>query len=154
MTDDTPPVTPEHRDGLLDRHAVLYGAVVGLAILVAASVVDAILDRNVTEYDDSGWRSVLFVVVLVGYFAAGLLAGRRAPSGALSNGALAGTFSFVLWVPVRMIIWVVRDEHEQLFTGADPVFKPGQLFGHLVIASALGMLGGILGARLALKRAD
>ncbi|MET0628041.1 MAG: TIGR04086 family membrane protein [Acidimicrobiia bacterium] len=159
MTDEPTPQSsdasqiPEQADGVIDRQAVLSSAVAGLAILVAASVIDAILDRNLDNYDDSGWRFVLFVMVLVGYFAAGYLAGRRAPGGALTNGALAGTFTFVLWVPVRMIIWVVRDEHEQLFTGVDPVFKPGQILGHLVIASALGMLGGILGARLVLKRA-
>ncbi|HEX5588598.1 MAG TPA: TIGR04086 family membrane protein [Acidimicrobiia bacterium] len=147
------PVTPEQTDGVVNRAAVVYSALVGLLILVAASVIDAILDRNVDNYNDSGWRYVLFVMVLVGYFVAGFLAGRRAPGGALTNGALAGTFTFVLWVPVRMIIWAVRDEHEQLFTGVDPVFKPGQIFGHLVIASALGMLGGILGARSAIKRA-
>jgi hypothetical protein len=85
---------------------------------------------------------------------AGFVAGRRAPAGALTNGALAGTLTFVVWVPVRILIWVARDEHEALFTGTDPVFKPGQIFGHLVIASALGMLGGILAARLVVKRAD
>ena len=146
------PATPDEADGVIDRHAVLTSAVVGLAILIAASVIDAVLDRNVDNYKDSGWRYVLFVMVLVGYFVAGVLAGRRAPGGALTNGALAGTLTFVLWVPVRMIIWAVRDEHEQLFTGVDPVFKPGQIFGHLVIASALGMLGGIIGARMVLKR--
>ena len=43
-------------------------------------------------------------------------------------------------------------EHEALFTGSDPVFKPGQIFGHLVIASALGMLGGVIASRIAAKR--
>ena len=131
---------------------MLLGALVGLLVLVAASVVGALLDRNIANYDDSGWKALLFVVVLIGYLSAGFVAGRRAPGGALSNGALAGTFSFVLWVPIRIVIWAVRDEHKGLFTGSAPVFKPGQLFGHLVIASALGMLGGVLGARLVVKR--
>jgi hypothetical protein len=143
----------DQRDGVVDWRTVALGALAGLAILVAASIIDAILDRSLDDYDDSGWRYVLFVAVLVGYIVAGVLAGRRAPPAALTNGALAGTFTFVLWVPVRALIWVARDEHEALFTGSDPVFKPGQLFGHLVIASALGMLGGLIGARL-VRRAD
>jgi putative membrane protein (TIGR04086 family) len=153
--------TPDRRDlgtgapddPLLEWRAILPGALTGLLVLVVASVTDAILDRNLADYDDSGWRYVLFVVVLIGYLSAGFIAGRRAPGGALSNGALAGTVTFVIWIPVRILIWIARDEHEALFTGTDPVFKPGQIFGHIVIASALGMLGGILGAHLVAKRA-
>lgn len=137
---------------IVDPRALVPGALMGLVVLVAASVLDAILDRNLDDYDDSGWRYALFVVILVGYFAAGYVAGRRAPEAALTNGALAGTLTFVLWVPVRILIWVARDEHEALFTGSDPVFKPGQIFGHLVIASALGMLGGVIASRIAAKR--
>ena len=139
-------------DELIDWRAVLAGALVGLAVLVAASVVGALLDRNVANYDDSAWRPALFVVVLVGYLSAGFVGGRRAPSAALSNGALAATFSFVLWVPIRVVIWLVRDEHKGLFTGSSAVFPPGQIFGHLVIASALGMVGGVVGSRLVVKR--
>ena len=146
------PEAPE--EPLVDWAALIPGALTGLLVLVLASVTDAILDRNLDDYDDSGWRYLLFVIVLVGYLSAGLVAGKRAPHGALTNGALAGTLTFVLWVPVRILIWVARDEHEALFTGTDPVFKPGQIFGHLVIASALGMLGGILGARLVVKRTE
>ena len=138
---------------IVDLRALVPGALTGLIVLVAASVLDAILDRNLDDYDDSGWRYALFVVILAGYFAAGYVAGKRAPGAALTNGALAGTLTFVLWVPVRILIWVARDEHEALFTGSDPVFKPGQIFGHLVIASALGMLGGVIAARIAAKRA-
>jgi putative membrane protein (TIGR04086 family) len=137
---------------VVERRAIAQGAVVGLGILVAASVIDAILDHNLDAYDDSGWRYPLFLAVLGGYFVAGFLAGRRAPAGALTNGALAGTLTFALWVPVRILIWVARDEHDALFTGHSPVFKPGQILGHLVIASALGMLGGIIGARLVITR--
>src|SRR5262245_26137299 len=140
-------------DRIVDPVAVFVGALVGLAVLVGASVVDALLDRNLADYDASGWRYALFVVILVGYVSAGFLAGRRAPAGALTNGALAGTLAFVLWVPVRILIWVARDEDKALFTGAAPVFKVGQVIGHLVIASALGMLGGVLGSRLVVKRA-
>ncbi len=143
--------TPD--EPLIEWRAIVPGALLGLLVLVVASVTDAILDRNLADYDDSGWRYLLFVIVLVGYLSAGYVAGRRAPSGALTNGALAGTLTFVAWIPVRILIWIARDENAALFTGTDPVFKPGQIFGHVVIASALGMLGGILGAHLVAKRA-
>jgi len=148
----TEPTVPSDGDTLVDWRAVLAGAVIGLGVLVVASIVGALLDRNIADYDESGWRAVLFVVVLVGYLSAGFVAGRRAPSAALTNGALAGTCAFVLWVPIRIVIWTVRDEHKGLFTGTSPVFRPGQLFGHLLIASALGMIGGVIGARVVVKR--
>ncbi len=168
--DDQPAATPDDRtssadadvevgtdadaDAIVDWAAIAQGAVIGLGVLVAASLVDALLSHNIDNYDQSGWRYPLFVVVLVGYFIAGFVAGRRAPSGALTNGAIAGVLAFALWVPVRILIWVARDENKALFTGATPVFKPGQIFGHLVIASALGMLGGTLGSRLVVRRVE
>ncbi len=66
----------------------------------------------------------------------------------MTNGTVAGLGAFVLWVPVRILIWVVRDEDKGLFSGHTAVLRPGQLFGHIVIASALGMLGGWIGARV------
>ena len=151
---DTPDTANTHDDAdpVVDWRAVFQGALLGLALLAAASVLDALLDHNIDDYHDSGARALPFVLLLVGYVVAGLVAGRRAPSGALTNGALAGTFAFVLWIPVRILIWVARDENKELFSGASPVFKPGQIFGHLVIASALGMLGGLFGARVVVKR--
>jgi len=136
---------------VVDWRAVLRGALVGLAVLVAASVVEAILDRNIDSFRDSGWIYPLFVVILVGYVLGGWQAGRHAPDAALTNGTLAGIGAFVLWVPVRILIWVARDEDRGLFTGHSPALKPGQILGHLVIAAALGMLGGYLGGRAAAR---
>jgi putative membrane protein (TIGR04086 family) len=126
---------------------VLSGALVGLVLLVVVSVVEAILDNNLSDFDDSGWIYPLFVAVLVSYAVGGFVAGRAAPDAALTNGTLAGLGAFVLWIPVRILIWVARDEDKGLFSGHAPVLRPGQVFGHLVIAAALGMLGGWLGAR-------
>ena len=81
----------------------------------------------------------------------GWVAGRLVPDAFLTNGALAGVGAFVLWIPVRIVIWLVRDEHRGLFSGHSPALRPGQLFGHLVIAAALGMLGGFLGSRPAAR---
>jgi len=134
-------------------NAVLRGALAGLFFLVLASVVEAILDRNIDNFNDSGWIYPLFLVILFGYTLGGFGAGRLVPQAALSNGLLAGVGAFVLWLPVRIVIWLVRDENRGLFTGHSPALRPGQLFGHLLIGAALGMIGGWLGARAALRSA-
>lgn len=130
---------------------MLRGALVGLCVLVAASVIEAILDRNVSDFKDSGWIYPLFVAILVGYAIGGYVAGKAVPDSPLTNGLLAGVFAFLLWIPVRILIWAVRDENKGLFTGHSPAIRPGQLFGHIVIAAGLGMLGGWLGGRAALR---
>jgi hypothetical protein len=149
---DLPPTTPRPAEPAGERplvqwHAIMIGALVGLGILVAMSVISALLDHYLDDFDNSGWIYPLFVGVLVGYAVGGFVAGRAAPDGPLTNGTLAGLGAFVLWVPVRIVIWAVRDEDKGLFAGHSAVLRPGQIFGHLVIASALGMLGGWLGAR-------
>lgn len=126
--------------------AVRRGALATLSLLVLTSAAQAVVDHNVTNFRDTGWVYPFFVAVLVSYTVGGWVAGREAPDGALSNGALAGVLGFAAWIPIRILIWLVRDEHKGLFTGHEPVLRPGQLFGHLLIASALGMLGGFLGA--------
>jgi hypothetical protein len=149
------PSDPVPGDGpaVVEWRVVFRGALLGLLVLVTASVVEAVLDRNIDAFRDSGWIYPLFVAILAGYALGGWQAGRLVPSAALTNGTLAGVGAFVLWIPVRIVIWLVRDEHRGLFTGHSPALRPGQIFGHLVIAAALGMLGGWLGARSAVKSA-
>jgi hypothetical protein len=149
MDDGTPAGAPAGSEGgIVVWRAIARGAIVALALLVALSVAEAIVDRNVTDFNDTGWIYPFFVGVLASYAIGGWVAGRTAPDGALTNGALAGLFGFVLWIPVRIVIWAVRDEHKGLFSGHAPVVRPGQVFGHLLIAAALGMLGGWIGARV------
>ena len=145
------PEAPVDEGPLVQWPAVLRGASLGLCVLAGVSVIDAILDRNLDSFNDSGWRYPLFVLVLIGYGLGGWLAGRLAPDAFLTNGALAGVGAFVLWIPVRIVIWLVRDENRGLFSGHRPALRPGQLFGHLLIAAALGMLGGFLGSRSAAR---
>ena len=78
----------------------------------------------------------------------------RRPAGGLTNGTLAGVGAFVLWIPVRIVIWLVRDENKGLFTGHSPALRPGQLFGQVVIAAGLGMFGGFIGSRTAARTDD
>ena len=53
--------TPGDDAAIVDWHAVFRGALLGLLVLVAASVVEAILDRNIDTFRDSGWIYPLFV---------------------------------------------------------------------------------------------
>jgi hypothetical protein len=145
---------PGDGPAIVEWRAVLRGALLGLLVLVAASVVEAILDRNIDTFRDSGWIYPLFLAILFGYALGGWQAGRLAPDAALTNGLLAGIGAFALWIPVRIAIWLVRDEHRGLFTGHSPALRPGQILGHLVIAAALGMIGGWLGARSASRAAQ
>jgi hypothetical protein len=156
MADEGTPIAPPQdadRDGpLVVWRAVGRGAAVTLILLAALSVAQAIVDHNVDNFDDSGWIYPFFVGILAAYAVGGWVAAKWAPDGTLTNGALAALLGFVAWIPIRILIWAVRDEHKGLFTGHSPVLRPGQIFGHLVIASALGMLGGWLAGRAAHRR--
>lgn len=127
--------------------AVIRGALLGLALIVPVTILGAILDRAVDDFEDSGWRVVLALLIALVFVPTGAYAARLARGGALTNGALAGLGAFVLWLPVRLLIWVTRDDTQGLVSGHNPVFRPGQIFGFLVISTALGMLGGYLASR-------
>jgi len=132
--------------------AVLAGAGVGLAVLVVVATTRAILDRQVTDFDETGWTLPLFVVLVAGYFAAGWVAQRRAAAAGagdapFTHGTLAGLGAFVAWIPLRIVIWLVRDEHRGLVQGSDAALRPGQVFGALVIAAGFGLLGAYVSAR-------
>ena len=70
------------------------------------------------------------------------------PKPAISWGTLAGIGAFVAWIPLRIAIWLVRDEHRALVGGGDAALRPGQVFGALVIAAGLGLIGGFVAARV------
>jgi len=135
---------------------VLRGALTGLAIIVPVTVVRVLLDREISDFDDSGWVYPLFVLILVGYLVAGWIAGRSETETPLMHGTLAGIGVLVLWIPIRIVIWAVREDERGLFRGNDAALRPGQIFGNLVIASAFAMLGALLASRraTAAARAD
>lgn len=134
--------------------AVLTGAGVGLAVLIVVATARAVLDRQVTDFDETGWTLPLFVLLLAGYFAAGWVAQSRALAAGVADapfthGTLAGLGAFVAWIPVRIAIWAVRDEHRGLVRGSDAALRPGQVLGALVIAAGLGLLGAYVSNRRA-----
>jgi len=132
--------------------AVLAGAGVGLVVLIVVATTRAVLDRRVSDFDESGWTLPLFVILVAGYFAAGWVGQRRAavlgtPDAPFTHGTLAGIGAFVAWIPLRILIWLVRDERRGLVSGDDAALRPGQVFGGLVIAAGVGLLGGFLASR-------
>jgi hypothetical protein len=148
--DDAERVDPVQR--VPDWRVVLRGALIGLAIIVPVTVLRVVLDREVRDFDDSGWIYPLFVLILVGYFVAGWVAGRARPDTPLMHGTLAGIGVLVLWIPARIVIWAVREDGRGLVSGDKAALRPGQVFGAFVIAAALAMFGGWFGARLRLRR--
>jgi hypothetical protein len=137
-----------------DWGAIVRGALAGLGVVVAVALLSAVLDHQITDFDDSGWQYPLFVLVLLAYVLAGWVGQWSAlqhlnEGTPLMVGALSGLGVLVCWLPIRVIIWVVRDESRGLFTGDDPALRPGQIFGHIVIAVGLGMLGAFLASRIA-----
>ena len=132
---------------VIDRRAVLRGAVLGLVVIVPITILRAGLDRSIDDFDDTAWPGILFVALLVAFAAAGVVGGRAAPRAPLSNGALAAFGAVVLWLPIRLVIWVVRDDSRGLVSGDEAALAPGQLLVAAVLAVALGMISGWLGAR-------
>src|SRR5262245_26130510 len=94
---------------VIDRHAVLRGALIGLLLFVPLSAVRVVIDQNVSDFDGSAWAPVFAVALFVVYVIAGMIAGRAAPEAPFSNGILAAVGAFLLWLPIRVLIWAVRD---------------------------------------------
>jgi hypothetical protein len=138
----------------IDWRVVLRGALVGLAVIVPVTVLRVVLDREVSDFDDSGWVYPLFVLILIGYGASGWVAGRARPDAPLAHGALAGIGVLVLWIPIRIVIWAVREDGRGLVNGDNAALRPGQVFGALVIAAGLAMLAAVVAARLTTRRRE
>ena len=75
-----------------------------------------------------------------------------APDAPLTNGTLAGLGALVIWLPIRVVIWAAREDGRGLFSGHNAALPPGQLFGALVIAAGLGMVGGFVSERVGFRR--
>jgi hypothetical protein len=136
----------------VDTRAVGRGALAGTALILVISSAGALIERAMDDFDDSSWPVTIFLAILLAFAFAGWWAARAAGSRSpLTTGALAGLGAFVVWIPIRVLIWVARDDSKGLFTGDDPVFTLGGLFGNIVFAAALGMLGALLATRRATR---
>jgi hypothetical protein len=132
---------------LVDGPAVVRGALSGLVVIVPVTVARAVVSRQVTDFDHSGWAVVFFFAILFAYGLAGGVAGGAAAHAPLTNGALAAFGAIVLWLPLRILIWAIRHDHRGLFSGARPAITPGELFGAFVLGAALGIIGALIAAR-------
>lgn len=128
---------------------VLRGALLGAGLILVVSLAGALADRAVDDFDDSAWPVTIFLAILVAYGAAGWGAGRQALGSPLTTGGLAGLGAFAAWVPVRVLIWAVRDDSRGLVSGDEAVFSLGGVFANLVFAATLGMVGALLARRWA-----
>jgi ABC-type Fe3+-siderophore transport system permease subunit len=126
----------------MDWRSVARGALIGFAIIVPVTIVQAILRHDLADYDQSGWRYPLFALILIAYLAAGWFGARNHLDEPFTYGSLAAVGALALWIPTRIVIWAVRENDRGLFTGTKAALRPGQVFGQLVIAAGLGMVGG------------
>lgn len=132
---------------VLDRHAISRGASIGLLLFVPVSAARVLIDRNVNDFDHSGWAPLFALALFVIYAIAGYAAARIAVDTPLSNGIVAAAGAFVLWIPIRIAIWILRDSGQPLFVGRDPVLTPARILGQLVFAGFFGAIGGYLSMR-------
>jgi len=131
----------------VDGRAVLRGAAVGLAVIVPVTIVRVVVERHTTDFSTSAWVYPLSLLILLAYGLAGAVAGRSAGVGPALQGALAGLGAVVVWVPVRVVIWAVRETDRSLVTGDRAALPPGQVFGALALAGLVGAAGAVLAAR-------
>lgn len=132
----------------LSWSSIARGACVGLAIVVPVTVLRVVLDHAVSGFRQTAWVAPFAVAIVVAYAAAGWWAARLSPSMPLSDGMLAALGTLVLWIPIRIVIWALREHDRALLGGGHAVFGAGQLFGQAVLAAACGLVGALLGARM------
>ena len=132
---------------VIDKSSVARAAAIGLLLFVPLWAIPAAVVKEEHKFETSAWGVVLTLAVFAIYAVVGYLAARMTPSAPISNGMVAAITAFVLWIPVRIVIWAVRDSGKGLFGGVDPVFTPARILGQIVFAMAFGAIGGWLASR-------
>lgn len=154
MSADSVPADPPDERSVVAWADVRTGAIAGLALLALATIAIAVADNQMDDFDGSALERMLLLPLFVAYAVAGAVGSRDGRSAPLTNGALAAIGALVLWIPLRVVMWVVRDTDRSLVGGDDPVFSIGAIFGQLVIASVFGMLGALARQRWAHHRSS
>jgi hypothetical protein len=131
-----------------DGRAVLRGAAAALVLIVPVTIVRAVVERDVTDFSTSAWIYPLSILILGAYVAAGVTAARAARVAPLWQGALAGVAAVVAWIPIRIVVWAVREGDRGLVSGNQAALPPGQVLGALALALVLGMVGAWLAGRV------
>ncbi|MCU1458073.1 MAG: hypothetical protein JWL73_2165 [Actinomycetia bacterium] len=134
-------------DSPLDARAVFGTALVALCGLLPVYVLGSWLDQRLTDFDHSGWYTVVAILTILVWFAAGLRAGILAPRAPLSNAAIGVLLAFVLFLPVRVLLWLWRSDSKGLFTGPRPLFAIGTLVASALVAMVIAMIGALISSR-------
>jgi hypothetical protein len=132
---------------VLNRHAIVRGALIGLMLFVPLTAARVLIDRSVNDFDHSGWAPTFALALFCVYFVAAFVAGRLAPEAPLSNAMLGAIGALVLWIPIRIVIWAIRDNGQALVSGTEPALGIGQVLVQVVIAAFLGLGAGWIVAR-------
>jgi putative membrane protein (TIGR04086 family) len=121
----------------VERRAVLAGALAGFVVAAASILLWQLCDA-VFDLGDSSLVFAFYVVVLVGWIAAGYVAGRRSPDAPYSHGVLASVVSFAPIAVVGLVIAAARGDD----------IPAVEMTFNLLVAGSAGILGGLLaGAR-------
>jgi hypothetical protein len=134
-------------DSPLEPRAVVGTAIVAFGGLIPVYVLGAWLDHRLTDFDHSGWYTVVAFLTILVWFAAGLRAGVLAPRAPLSNSAIGVLVAFVAFLPARMLLWLWRSDSKGLFTGPRPLFALGTLLASAVVAMVIAMIGALISSR-------
>ncbi|MEZ5169267.1 MAG: hypothetical protein R3A49_00800 [Acidimicrobiia bacterium] len=131
--------------------AVGRGALYALLALLPVVLVGAVAESNIDDFETSGWAALAFLALVLCFGYGGWVAGAVDPEAPLTNGSLAGLGAFVMWIPLRVLIWAVRGD-QGLFSGDNAVFHPGAILVFVVIAGVAGMVGAVVSARRSTAR--
>lgn len=116
--------------GLIDRSAVLAGALLALAVAVPTLLAGVVIDPD----EESNLVLVLYAAVMVGFALGGWRAARRRPDTPFSNGALAALAAYAAIAVAASIIRVARGETPE----AVPLVFNG------FMAATFGIVGGLV----------
>ena len=72
--------------------------------------------------------------------AAGLVAARSAHQSPLLQGAAAGLLAVVAWIPIRVVVWAVRENGRGLVSGDRAALPLGDVLGALALGLVVGLL--------------
>ena len=132
---------------VVDRSAAARGAAIGVLLFVPLSAARVVIDRHVKDFDHSGWAPAFALALFAVYVVSGFVAARMASDAPYSNGMAGAIGAFMAWIPIRILIWAVRDSAQPLFSGPSPALTVGGIFGQLTFAAFFGVIGGYVASR-------
>jgi hypothetical protein len=121
---------------VVDRDAVVKGAVLAILICLPLAIVAAVLTE---PGDGSNWAPVLLLGTAAGLVAGGFVAARATSAGPYSNGALAALGAYVVIQGAAIVVRLIK---------GDDVHVAADVF-NAVVAYGAGILGALVASRRA-----